>query len=162
MRLRLAFLLIAASVSLATAKEPENEPIRADIAQFPALRADIENDLRGEEYAELTRRQREDVIAALDRMEETLAGLDSIQSLDIDDRTQLFNDQELVNTVLTKARDDSRTICRKEVRTGSHRLNQNCKTVAQIRRDRDESKESLSRIQNRWKVPCKECVPPRR
>ena len=152
-----ALVLFAASLSLASAKDPGKYPISADIAAFPALRADIEKDLKGDDYNELTRTQREDVIAALDRMETVLAGVDSIQSLDIDDRTQLFNDQELVNTVLTKARADSRTICRKEVRTGSHRLNQNCRTVAEIRRDRDESQQSLGRIQNRWKFPCDEC-----
>ena len=73
--------------------------------------------------------------------------MDSIQSLDTDDRTQLFNDQEMVNTVLTKARADSRTICRKQVRTGSHRLNQYCRTVAEIRNERENSQDAMRRFQ---------------
>ena len=149
MRLQLCSILLAlaASVSLAAAKEPKEDPISTDIAEFPTLRAEIEEDLKGDTYSELTRTQREEIKAALDRMEKTLAGVDSIQNLDIDDRTQLFNDQELVNNVLTKAREDSRTICRKQVRTGSHRLNQYCRTVGEIQREREGSQDALRRFQ---------------
>ena len=144
MRLRLCFaLLLVAGLSTASAKEM----IRADPSDFPALRKEIEKDIKSDGYSELTRTQREEVVAALDRMEETLAGVESVQSLSDSKKTQLFNDQELVNTVLTRAEADSRTICRKEQRTGSHRLNQNCRTVGEIRRTREDAKLQLMKNQ---------------
>lgn len=145
MRLRscLVLLLLAAASSVAAAKDM----IRANPAEFPALRAEIQKALKGEAYSELTRTEREEVTAALDRMEKALASVDSVKDLDNRVQTQLFNDQELVNTVLTKAAADSRTVCRQQVRTGSHRHNQVCRTQGEIRREREEAQRQLGRIQ---------------
>lgn len=143
LRLCLALVLFGASLSLGFAKEA----IRADPSEFPVLRKQIEKALKGDDYSELTRTQREEVIAALDRMQATLSGVDSVQHLAPADKTQLFNDQELVNTVLTKAAADSRTVCRQQVRTGSHRHNQVCRTVAEIRREREEAQRQLGKLQ---------------
>jgi hypothetical protein len=152
MYLRLLFVsafavaLLVATVSSVSAKDSD-EILRASPANFAAQRAEIEKGFRGDEYSELTRTQREDVIAALDRMEDTLAGVESIDSLETKKKVQLLNDQELINTVLTQAKEDSRLICRNEVRTGSHRLTPQCRTVGERRRQREEDQANLRKMQ---------------
>ncbi len=147
MQVRLCLLLIAmltSPMALASAKES----IKADPSEFSARRAQIEKALSDpDRYSELTRTQREELAEALDRMEKTLAGTDSIASLDEGTKVQLINDQEWVNTVLTKGAEESRLVCRSEVATGSHRKKTTCQTVAQIRRARDQSQHQLRQTQ---------------
>jgi len=147
MQVRLCLLLIATLASpmaLASAKES----IKAEPSEFPARRAQIEKALSDpDRYSELTRTQREELIQALDRMEKTLAGTDSVANLDEGTKVQLINDQERVNTMLTKGAEESRLVCRSEVATGSHRKKTTCQTVAQIRRARDQSQHQLRQTQ---------------
>ena len=147
----LALVLLFAS-SAATAKDSANAHIQADPSLFASQRAAIEKSITSDKYSELTRTQREEVTAALNRMEAILASTDSVKSLDEKKQVQLFNDQELVNNLLTKAREDSRMICRQEKKIGSHRLNTQCRTVAEIRRERESSQGAL-REHQRIKMP---------
>ena len=58
-------------------------------------------------------------------------------------RLEVFNEQELVNTLLTEAREDSRQVCTREKKVGSHRTTTMCKTVAERRRDMEQSQGAL-------------------
>ena len=138
----LAFAFFFASLSVAAAKEVKTT-IKPDPASFGAQRAEIENSFRTDAYSELTRTQREQVTEALDRIEALLRGVRAVSELEEKQRIQLFNDQDYVNTTLTKARADSRTICRRETRVGSHRPTTRCNTVAEIRRERESSQSDL-------------------
>lgn len=145
MTVRLGLLLgslLVCSPSWATVKES----IKADPSEFPDRRAQIEKAIAdSDRYSELTRTQREELKKALDRMESTLASVESVSSLDPKIKVQLFNDQELVNTTLTQAAEDSRLICRQQVATGSHRARPKCNTVGEIRRQRNIDQESIRR-----------------
>lgn len=143
----LLMVLLASSMALASAKES----IKAEPSEFPARRAQIEKALSDpERYSELTRTQREELIRALDRMEKTLAGVASVASLDTNAQVQLMNDQELVNSMLTQGAEESRLVCRSEVKTGSHRKTTTCLTVAEIRRAREQSMHRLRQTQRSY------------
>lgn len=92
-------------------------------------------------YAETSAGDRAKVLAALDRMETTMGGHTDVRSLDADQRASLMNDQSLVNTILTKARADSRMVCKRERSVGSRMTKTNCLTVAERRRLHDESRQ---------------------
>jgi hypothetical protein len=43
-----------------------------------------------------------------------------IEQVSPQDRTEIFNDQEVINTIMTRAHADSRMVCRRERTTGSN------------------------------------------
>ena len=97
----------------------------------------------GETYAE---------IAAADRanVKESLARLATIVnenggSLNPQQRTQLLNEQNTINQILSQAAADSRLVCRREAQIGSLRTTTQCKTVAERRRDAQEAQETMRR-----------------
>ena len=99
----------------------------------------------GKTYSELDARQRGDVLAALDRIAAALAKPGGLDALSEADKIQVFNDQELVNTLLSNAYEDSRLVCERVRTTGSHRQTSQCFTVAERRRIREQSQEALRR-----------------
>ena len=58
-------------------------------------------------------------------------------------QADVVNDQELVNTLLAKARADSRLVCRREVPTGSNRPQTICMTVAERAAARERSMDVM-------------------
>lgn len=125
-----------------------------DIAAPFALQAQrIRNDLAGDAYSELGKEDRRSVDAALTRMGATLVEGVDINRLSEAEKVQLFNDQELVNTLLTRARADSRVVCKREKTVGSHRAVSQCLTVAERRRLREESSELLQANQRALSKP---------
>lgn len=111
-------------------------------APFSEQRAAINKALGdGETYSEI---QPDDVLAvqqALARMATLLGGAETADRLDPGTRVQLFNEQERVNSLLTKAHKDSRMVCRREKPTGSHRPTTLCLTVAERRRQREAAND---------------------
>ena len=148
----LACCLLTVFAGIAFGAKPapsRNDAIRIAPNEFAQSRADLEAVIRKtDRYSELTPRQREDLDAALDRMEHTLSTVTVIADLKEEDKTRLYNDQELVNNVLTQAAEDSRMVCKREKKVGSHRYTNVCHTVAERRRMRESmQRERLTRGQ---------------
>lgn len=140
----LLMMLMAPGIALA---KPAELPFRAGESfqtQHQKVRADLSG---GEVYSEISVEDRRRVVAALDRMSD-LIGEGSADSLSPEHKTQVFNDQELVNTVLTQAREDSRLICRREKTIGSNMPSTQCFTVAQRERMRQDSGSRLQSMQS--------------
>ena len=151
MRLTLLATLVALNFSLAPALAYSAPPVKPDLREFPSAKAQIEKDLEeGKRYSELTRTQREDLIAALERIENALAGIGSVSELRDAEKAKLMTDQEFVNALLTKAADDSRLTCRQERKTGSHRPAVRCATLARVKRDQEEAREVGRRFQKSY------------
>ena len=145
MRLALlsALLLVLPAVALAA-----DAPVAVDEGSFQAQRQKIEKDLAdGETYAEISADDKAAVQQALARMADRLSRAGSVDALPADDKVALFNDQEKVNTILTQAGEDSRMVCERIQKTGSHRRENRCETVAERRRRRDNDQEVLQRNQ---------------
>ena len=97
----------------------------------------------GETYSEIHSQDRQAVKSSLDRISTLLADAQSVDQLSETNRVEVFNEQERVNTLLTRAREDSRMVCTREKKVGSHRATNNCMTVGQRRRAREQSQDAL-------------------
>ena len=106
----------------------------------------------GKTYSEISSGDRQKVTVALDRISSLLGGAGSVEQLSEAAKVEVFNQQELVNTVLTQAHEDSRLVCTREKKVGSHRTTNNCMTVAERRRAREESENAL-RNNSGYKLP---------
>ena len=122
-----------------------NEDTPVDVRkEFSGQRAQILQNLGdGQTYSEIAPSDRAAVVEALARIEATLAEATPVEGLPEAKRIQLHNDQEQINTILTRARADSRLICEKRVQTGSHRRTTACTTVAQREQQRNEAGDEL-------------------
>ncbi|KAF1726126.1 hypothetical protein [Pseudoxanthomonas japonensis] len=99
----------------------------------------------GETYSEISQQDRQDVRDALNRIGDSLLRTGGVDQLSASDKVKVFNDQELVNTILTRAHEDSRQVCTREKKVGSHRATTQCYTVAERRRMREDSQNEMSK-----------------
>lgn len=112
--------------------------------QKKAIEADLAN---SETYSEISSEERVTVHQALDRISGLFRTYGSVERLSWEDRTQMFNDQEQINNILTRAGEDSRVVCKREKKVGSHRVTSQCSTVAERRRAMEDSQEELRKNQ---------------
>ncbi|KAF1702002.1 hypothetical protein CSC66_12190 [Pseudoxanthomonas kaohsiungensis] len=111
----------------------------------------------GKTYAEISVQDRQKVTGSLNRISGLLGDAQSVDQLPQATKVEVFNEQELINTVLTQAREDSRLVCTREKKVGSHRTTNTCKTVAERRRDQEESQNALRRNMRVACVPGVSC-----
>ena len=138
-------LALAVSGAAFAAKAPPPS-VDTGRAGFSDQKAAVEEEInKGDHFAEISDEDREQVFAALSRMDAIMAGHASPSELSEEDKVKLINDQELVNALLTKANKDSRIQCRREKKVGSHRTTSTCRTVAEWRRASKESREDLEK-----------------
>lgn len=114
----------------------DGSPTKLNLSgSFEEQRTAILKDLDGGKvYAEITAKERGDVKEALARISGALQAPSGVQGLNDEEKTRVFNDQELVNSILTRAGEDSRLVCTREKKVGSHRPTTQCLTVAERRR----------------------------
>lgn len=137
MIIRAVFATLLLATAGAAMAEAQVDMTRGD---FETQRTRILEELGGgATYAEIPTEDRATVTATLERMSKMLAdaGVERIDELDPTRKTALFNDQERVNTLLTRAAENSRLVCRREKQTGSNRATTQCLTVAQRIRARE-------------------------
>lgn len=109
------------------------------IEQFQDQRATILKDIKDDTvYSEISYNDAKHVRDALDRMSARLEGASDLAELTEGERADLYNDQELVNTILTMAENDSRMVCRRRGRLGTNFKVTECETVKD-RRERQEA-----------------------
>lgn len=112
--------------------------------QRKAIEARLAN---GETYSEINQRDRAAVREALERMSALLEQPGGIAALSEEQKVRVFNDQELVNGILTQAAEDSRLICRREKQIGSNRPITQCMTALQRQRQMEEARKSMTQSQ---------------
>ncbi|GAB3057274.1 hypothetical protein [Stenotrophomonas tumulicola] len=112
----------------------------------------VERALQSEQYSEIGLEEKSKVSAAIDRIRTKLGDHETVEQANPLARTEIYNDQELVNTILSRAHADSRMVCRRERATGSNRPQQVCMTVAQ-RREAMENSRDVLRNYNRVNPP---------
>jgi len=111
----------------------------------------------GKTYSEISPDDRQKVTSSLNRISGLLGGAESVNQLSEQTKVEVFNEQEVINTLLTEAREDSRVVCTREKKVGSHRTTNTCKTVAERRRDMEESQGALRRNMRVACVPGVSC-----
>ena len=141
--------VLFAIASAAHADAGASPALNLDATDFAQQRAKIESALGdGKTYAEIAPADREKVQAALGRIQAELDKVGDATRLSEADRVKVFNDQEVVNTILTQAADDSRVSCRRETQVGSHRAVTHCTTVAERRRRAEATQQDLQQMGN--------------
>jgi hypothetical protein len=107
--------------------------------QFEAQKQVILKDIKDDTvYAEISYNDTKLVRDALDRMSVALGGVSGLGEMTEEQRGDLYNDQNLVNTILTMAENDSRQVCRRRGRLGTNFKVTTCETVKE-RRERQEA-----------------------
>lgn len=115
---------------------------------FAEQRQAIEKKLAdGKTYSEISPNQRSLVRDALARITMVLDSAGGVDALSEVQKKDVFNDQETINNILTKAGEDSRLICDRVAPVGSHRKVTTCLTVAERRRARESSGGALRNVQ---------------
>lgn len=139
--------LLASTAFAASRKDGATLNLNASFAQ---QKAQIESDLsNGETYAEISSQDRATVREALNRIASKLDAAGGVESMTGQQKADVFNDQEKVNTILTRASEDSRLVCRREKKVGSHREITECLTVAERRRAYENAQKTMRDV----KVP---------
>lgn len=122
----------------------DRQQVDVSAGTFAEQRQKVDADLAdGETYSEIAAAKRAEVVAALNRMETLLDGR-PVSALREAEKVDLMNDQELINTHLTQAAEDSRLVCRREPAVGSRLQRSQCLTVAERRRKREDSQDALN------------------
>ena len=154
-RLILGGLILAATAcptgaAMATTTAKSEKASVLDVAiPFAEQRHAIEKKLAdGKTYGEISSNDRSKVREALSRMSDTFGPVDSVAALTEDQKARIFSDQELVNTILTKAHEESRMVCERIEKVGTHRTTTQCLTVAERRRLRELSQDRVQNQQN--------------
>ncbi|MBS0194159.1 MAG: hypothetical protein JSR34_07910 [Proteobacteria bacterium] len=143
-------LLVSLGLAAGTAIAADSIQGLQTHAQFETLRANVTKQLADPagKYHEMSTADQKKVNETLDRMEQRWqsAGEGSPSQADM---TELANEQEVVIGVLSSAAADSRVVCEREFPTGSNVPKNICKTVAQRRRDMQDSQAAMRTEQSR-------------
>ncbi|HYQ23870.1 hypothetical protein [Stenotrophomonas sp.] len=114
---------------------------------FEQQRQTVLADLNGDKYSEISPDNKSKVAEAMNRIQRHLEGASSIDRLPEPTRVEIFNDQSLINNILTQAAADSRLICKREKTIGSNFPQNNCLTVAERRRQKNTAQDDVTRMQ---------------
>lgn len=139
----LLFMLLAGTISTAV-----SDTVRLSaMEQFEAEKKQILQDLRSNTiYREITGGDMKLVKDALDRMSGHLENVDDLAQMSEGQRAELYNDQELVNTVLTMAENDSRTVCRRSGKLGTNFKTTTCETVKDRRARQEADRRAIDTL----------------
>jgi hypothetical protein len=129
-------------------------PVVASKAQFEAARTRLISQLETDKYTELKLEEKETVLKTLDRILSYYDKVARPDQLSDQDRVDMFNDQEIINTIVTHAAADSRWICERESTTGSHMVHVNCMTLATLKARQNVGQESMHRIERNANSSC--------
>jgi hypothetical protein len=131
-------IVLLGLVSCALVNADEATKLTA-VAHFEDQKAVILKDIADDViYSDISYPDVKVVKHALDMMSARLSGVSDLTELTEEERGELFNNQGLVNTILTMAENDSRMVCRRRGTLGTNFKTTTCETV----RDRRERQEA--------------------
>ena len=111
---------------------------------FVAMKSKVNKDFeKGDRYSEILPEDRQKVTKALERMDARWQKAGDTAQLSPDQRVEMVNDEQLVDTILQHAAIDSRVICHREDPIGSHLPKTSCRTVAQQKREQEKAQSSM-------------------
>ena len=126
------------------AGDPAPPPATFDPATFEQERADLAYEVEsGTRYGDLTPRERQSALDSLARIAKLMDGVTSLDKMSRPNKVKLFNLQEKVNTILTKADPDNTLECRQEKVVGSHKPHHVCQTLAERKRNSENSRDFM-------------------
>lgn len=142
---RITMIALLLGLAGAAAAKPEKSVVQMD-RQSPVAEQvrRVEKALDDGDYSEISADDRVQVREALARITARMGDRQSLQELPAPVQGEVFNDQERINTLLTRAHEDSRQICQHTRSTGSNMPKSRCLTVAERRRIEEKGKALLN------------------
>lgn len=132
-----ALTLVGSAFAASAGASQQPDQIRARQAQISAgLQAG------NSPYAELSARSREELAERQARLLAVLEGKQHIDELDGDAQAQVEADVKWIENALTRA-EDERMVCERRRILGSNRKERVCKTVAQLREEREAARSVM-------------------
>jgi pyruvate dehydrogenase complex dehydrogenase (E1) component len=140
------FIIVAALGPLAAHATRTEAIVNADTkAAFAAVAADVKQQMAHDgRYEFVNANEREVVEARLTDMQTLFQKFGDVAQMGEAARTQLFNDQEEVNAILTR-RDDKRLVCENTTPLGSHIPRRTCQTYRQAMIEQRGAQEYMSK-----------------
>ncbi|HDS1139371.1 TPA: hypothetical protein QDZ75_003431 [Stenotrophomonas maltophilia] len=138
-------LMLGLALATTAHAKPEKGQVKFD-ANAPVAEQirNVETAINTEDYSEIGLEDKSRVQQALGRIKIKMGDHERVEQLSPHDRTEIFNDQEVINTIMTRAHADSRMVCRRERTTGSNMPQSVCLTVAQRRKAQEDSRKALN------------------
>jgi hypothetical protein len=152
---KLVFFALAIVATSAVAKENYKEAsFNADTRDsFASVSAAVREQIKpGGRYEYVNDKERFTINQKLDDMGALFASHESVATMSQENKIQLYNDQESINSILTK-RDGERVICKKEAPIGSHIPVTTCHTYAQ---EQDAHKANAQQVDQWGRMQCGE------
>lgn len=135
----ITLLLAAGSV-----RADDSQPAMLNKHDFLAMKSQVSKDFeKGDRYSEILPEDQQKVTKTLERMDARWQKAGDTAQLSPDERVEMVNDEQLVDTILQHAATDSRVICHREDPIGSHLPKTSCKTVAQQKREQEKAQSSM-------------------
>lgn len=127
-----------------TPEPPITHPQTKD--DFAAVAAAIQQQMgKGGHYEYINPSERAEVSRKLGDMQSIFDKYGSVAQMDTPAKTQLFSDQEKINSILTH-NDSRRVVCQREMPTGSHLPKTVCRTFGQMMQDRTNARDMMDNI----------------
>jgi multidrug resistance efflux pump len=130
------------SFSPAGAQHHPNTDAAAIRAQQSQIRSDAQ--ARIGRYKDMSETKRLKMFEHQDRVEHLTAGISQTTELGENDQIVLFNALEAIEALVNQA-ENERMVCRRIKPVGSNRPTTVCRTVAQLREDREEAERNMMR-----------------
>ncbi len=145
-----AALTAALSLTGVVCAEEAGATVRADNkAAFESVAAAVRQQLHpGGRWEYTSKLEKEQVNQRLDDMQALFEQFGTVNKMDENTKARLFNDQEVVNEILTK-RDNDHLVCENVEPIGTHIPQRVCRTYGDIRHEQDNARWELDVIENR-------------
>jgi hypothetical protein len=148
-----ALALLLALAAHATAREPASQvkpmTVNADSREaFAAVADEVRQEMGPNgRFQYVSAAERKDIEDGLRRMALIYERAPTVAELNKRDQVALFNEQEVVNSIL-KNRDSDRVICKRERKTGSNLTTTSCITYGEREAHRRSSQAYMNEVQN--------------
>jgi hypothetical protein len=127
-----AFVALLATACVGAKENYQEKAFNADSKEkFVTVATGVKEQMKpGGRYEYVDQKERDTIEKKLDEMDKLFGSNETVATMSEQNKIALFNDQEVVNSILTK-RDGERVICKKEAPIGSHIPITTCHTYAQ-------------------------------
>lgn len=134
----------AAAPAAATTAGPAASTSQPTVAEMLAYHDGVAKRARTKDFDALSRSERDELAAAQAQIRQALEGKTSMGELDQPTLLAVSEAHTQVVALVAKA-DDNRLVCTMQKRVGSNRHTRECRTVAQIREDRESAQDMRMR-----------------
>ena len=153
MNRKLSTIALAMGLAISFGAAADNNEGR-DLSEIRAQQIEMREDaLAGDGIFEvMSKTERADLAERQSRLLAMIEGKQTVQDLDDKDQVAAFNLLQEISTAITKA-EGNQLVCESVQRTGSHRREKRCTTIAERRQEREEARRALDKAMTGFGPP---------